>query len=355
MEDKILFLTKGCEDCPPSIETGSGERDDCISLWKEGLKKAEIDLNTKAAIATQKEEAYTNAYAWEVKLKTYVDNLNLANEKYKKVQSEVSVFITQLESIVCKNTDYTTEAFKILLCQAKAIFMDVYRQVSIQGPVINPPTGTKQEPVAEDEKLYLIQLLKTQIECHKNLTEKDKQELLTCVGNYADKMMAIYALQEVTLKKLLETFKAALAVQNHICFKDSGLKQNLTELQNRFKFKIPAKTELIVPKQEKAQTEIPSREVDAGGIAKDTPDDSGEASPCGNDITNPDWSIFPIDGVDGSDYYKVTTQQYQTAQTRSKVLFEEWNSARELSNEALARKVGLSEALKAAQAAEEGK
>ncbi len=303
---KLLRNNACCTD-PTS---GGTQGSDCVDSWKNELKTVANEYNNVSAEADRSEDNYKNAFAWKEKLKTWLANLDKANQSALDISTEVTIFIEQVNN-TCFNTECTAKAVYALLCEIKSIFDSFY--------TYSNQTGLKDQ-VAE---------LRKNVDCLKDLDPAIKTEILACIDDYDAKNKAVCALQNDLLKKLVDMYKCINLLYASVCEED-GLSSNLNALKEEFP------TELV--KQDPNQPPVST------GTGLDI-------FPCDIGATKPK----PQMPIGQSDFYKQVSADFDSAVMITDQLKVAWDAKRIERDKLLARKNSLMDAIKAAEAAETGK
>ncbi len=305
--DKLIKHSKCCSE----LSGPSGQPADCVGTWEEDLKTVTNQYNKVAAEADQAQSNYTNASSWKSLLTLWLDNLDKANAASLSITTELSVFVERANA-TCFNTEQTTKAIKVLLCEIKGIF-DCFVSYSAQ-------TGLKEQ-VAD---LY------KKVDCLTSLTTDEKNAALACIKDYIAKIDAVCALQNDLLAKLVEIYKCVNLLWAAVCGTD-GLKDNLDKLSKDFP-KDLVKPDPTAPPDDPTQV-------------------GNQLFPCDPAAAKPKPEI-PI--AQGAFYTTMDAECTLAAQEVEKLKLL-WETKRKERDKLLARKNSLSDAIKAAAAAESGK
>ncbi len=306
---------------------------DCVEIWRMKLNAATNAFNIASAKAEKWTRACGDASGWEGKLKDWIANANAAHEKAVAVFSELKSFIRVVTRIEV-NTSRTAEAIEAVLCLVKVIFDQLVELLRVST-------------CAEDPK-GALQILKTYIECDEELDERKKQDALKCIEPYEKDVLEIYGLQEAVLKKLLEILELAEAVAAAIGSKAENsfaLKWQLEDLRQR----------IIGETTSKAKTD---RCTCSGQNENPTAVDP----PCGKEISKPTVRLLPIRSMQvdnqklpDSAYYVELKKLYEVAISDKINYCSKMNEAERESSKADAYRASLTDAISAAEAAENGK
>jgi len=320
--------------CDPSSPCESKNGSGCLETWKQEFKTASSDYLKSAATASKEENSYTNAIAWEAKLRIWVENAEKAHEEAELAYMDLEAFILAVKRL-SSNTGETSTALRALLCLLKRIFERIDKLLF------------KIE--SEEEASDLLKKLKEMIKCSTDLNEQKKQAALDCVAVYEAKVQVINNLQTGIMTKMLDILYIADLLQAYMAQDEFGLHWQLEDLRKRLLGNISATDKISLchkqherPKQDKS---------------KDAP-----IPPCDPEIGKPakDQQLLPIRKMKplvetNSAYYDKVSELFASAKTSvddSKAAMDE---ARKQRDTALARKNSLSEAIKASEAAEAAK
>lgn len=336
--------------CKDTANNTTADTEDCIEVWKEKLKSATNEYTEQAALAEKGSGMYTEAYAWEMKLKKWWEDVKSADEYAREIINELNVFIASL-STINTNSDSTMEAAKALLGRAKEIFDAVHRLLQ-----------QSQNNTSNSEGDGSIQTLKTAVECYPRLDEQQKREILERVKAYEDKVKAVYELQKSALEKMLE-FLDVLYQLDTALGEDAGQEGSADKEQQSSQAAgvAPKVTGLAYQLKnlrerlgQESTHEQKIREICSSNRNEDEPEPPpcNEVSKKGEDILQPQPPLFPISGAK---YYGDIEKLYETAQKTSTTYRKERDKERSKRDKALALKTSYSEAVKAAEAAEAAK
>lgn len=306
---KFMMYSTCCQD-------GAGdepESKDCLDKWKEQLEDVCNQYNQTAAITSKDREKYVNSLGWETKLRNWNDIIKKADEKAHVVVNELEFFIEQVK-IVCENSTCTTEALEKLICLVKTIFDCFFTYVESKK-------GLKDK----------IKDFKKIIECLTGVDEEDKAEVIKCIETYEQKIVLVCEMQDIVLTKLIETLRCADLLDAYICDED-GLKDKLNDI-------------LIDFKGEDIHGEH------CGNEEEEHNHDDNSKYPCNDKKVKP-MPKFPINT---SKYYKKIGEDFEKAIDETKSLEIDWINSKKISDKFLSQKNSLTEAIKAAEAAESGK
>ncbi len=300
---KFLIDDRCCKD-----EDGNGDNGgkNCLTKWEDDFIDACNTYKEKSAEADKRKEKYTNSYNWKDKLDKWYDLIEKSDEKAGDIVVDLDFFYQQVLK-VCKNAKCTTGAVKKLLCLVKSIFDCLHTY--------------------EETKKGLLELttdLITAIDCLKSLKDEDKDEIIKCIKVYEEKIKIIAELQDAIITKLLEALKCAKLLYAHIC-EENGLEDKLKHMLDEFKGDLKEKMHCSPDE-----------------------DDDKNMYPCDDEKAKPQ-PEFPISD---SDYYKDLEKALGIAVIKTDLFKKQWTDKKKESDEALSRKNSLTEAIKAAKAAE---
>ncbi|GAA4276768.1 hypothetical protein [Aquimarina mytili] len=300
---KFLIDDRCCKD-----EGGNGDNGDknCLTKWEDDFIDACNTYKRKSAEADKRKEKYTNSYNWKDKLDKWFDLIEKSDEKASDIVVNLDFFYQQVLK-VCKNSKCTNGALRKLLCLVKSMFDCLYTY--------------------EQSKKGLFELtseLITAIECLKNLKDEDKDEMIKCIKVYEEKIKAIAELQDAIITKLLDSLKCANLLYAYIC-EEHGLEYKLKKMLDEFKGDLKEKMHCSPDE-----------------------DDDKNMYPCDDEKAKPQ-PEFPIRD---SEYFKEIQKALGIAVIKTEQFKKEWTDKKKESDEALSRKNSLTEAIKAAKAAE---
>lgn len=305
--DKLIKHSKCCSE----LTGPSGQPTDCVEAWGEDLKKVTNDYNKVAAEADQALSNYNNASGWKARLTLWLDQLDKTNSSSLSITTELSVFIERVNT-TCFNTVQTEKAIRVLLCEIKAIF-DCFVTYAAQ-------TGLKDQ----------ITDLHKKVSCLTVIDGTEKDQILKCIEDYDAKVKAVCALQNDLLKKLVDIYKCVSLLYAAVC-ETEGLKDNLTQLSADFP------KDLVKPNPT---------------LPPDDPNQLGsQLFPCDPTVAKPKPEIPIAQGT----YYTTMSAECDLAEKEVQKLKLDWEAKRKLRDKLLARKNSLTDAIKAAEAAESGK
>ncbi|MEZ5039247.1 MAG: hypothetical protein R2828_05130 [Saprospiraceae bacterium] len=328
---KTQFLTDEervkCSCDPSSTDgTGASGEKDCIDKWKEDLESITNEYTLASARAVKAEGLYANGNEWKNKLKAWLDRAEKASDEVAKINTELSIFETTVETTVL-NTGKTVDAIKLLLCIVKEVFDGVHELLRKSPP--NPEKG-------------LIQTLIFQIDCLTNIDERDKSAMISCITAYENQVKAVFELQKTIIELLLEILNLANLLHQKVGSPSSGLKDILHDLSNRIQggtaddgYIIDWETVISPPPPGTLPDPVPP-------------------SPCELTILAPpdDDKLFPIFN---NSYYKLLEKQSLKAEDTASYFKEQMEEERKKRDKALAKRTSLLEAIKASEAAEMAK
>lgn len=300
-----------CED-----RTGDDNQPkDCLEKWKVDLIRVSNKYNEMAAETNSYHDTYTNSFNWESKLKKWLDLVESTDAKAGDVVTSLQFFIDQI-SILCENSKCTVEGLEKITCLVKRIFDAFYTYEEDQ-------LGLKDK----------ISAFKKEVECS-NASDEDKADVIKCIEAYENKIALVCELQYALLAKLLETLKCAVQLDYFFCDDETGLKNKILAIIEDF---------------EEGLSE--EEQCSSGGHREDETIDTSEF-PCNPDKVKPK-PKFRI-GEENT-YYVELEKAYDTAKEKTKSLKSKWMEHKKKSDKKLSHKTSLTEAIKAAEAAESGK
>lgn len=304
------------------------EAKDCLDKWKEQLEEVCNRYTEWSAKTFQHEEEYVNSLGWETKLKKWNEIIKKTDEKAKTIVKELEFFIEQA-NVVCENSKCTTEALEKLNCLVKSIFdcFHTYMDSNDQGL-----------------KDRVIEFKKT-IDCLNSISDEDKAEVIKCIEAYEQKITLVCDMQDAILTKLLETLKCAYLLSASICG-DDGLEGKLEDMLDDFKGK---------EEDEDCTHEdhhMDDDDKDQAAARKKTYDgDQHYMYPCNDKKAKPK-PKFPIHK---SMYYIKLEKGVGIAIDKTEGFEKTWIESKKKSDKILSHKTSLTEAIKAAEAAESAK
>lgn len=306
-----------CDD-----NNGNGdEPKDCLEKWKDDLEEVCNDYSEEAALTAMCKEAYDNSLGWEMKLKNWCELIETTDEKVKAVVQELDFLLEQIKT-VCVKSKCTYEVLQKLVCLVKTIFDCFYTYEENE-------VGLKKKIVEFTEL----------INCLKNLSEKDKAEVIACIEAYEAKITLICECQEAVLCKLLETLKCADLLWAYICG-ELGLEYKLTGIRDILNGETP-------------DVDDEDCDPEEGDTDPQYPCDSKKAKP---------WPEFPIkeetddsNTISGNAYYVKIKEEFVEAENQTKSLKQQWIDSKKVSDKTLAKKNSLTDAIAAAEALDTGK
>lgn len=296
---------------------------DCLDKWKKDLVRVCNEYNELAAETAGYHDAYVNSLTWETKLKRWYDLVETTDKKAGDVVNTLQFLSDQL-AILCENSICTVEGLEKITCLVKTIFNAFY--------------------TFEDGKMGLkdkIVSFKKEVECS-NASDEDKADVIKCIEAYEAKIMIVCELQNAILAKLLETLKCAIKLHTFFCDEKSGLKKKILDIIDDF--------ELGLPEGEQCGTghhHHHHHHIEGGDNG-----DNGGQFPCDPEKTKPK-PKFRIG--DDNEYYKDVESAYEAAVDKTKKLKEKWMKRKKKSDKKLSQKTSLTDAIRAAEAAEAGK
>ena len=310
--------------CYEGTGTDDPESNDCLEKWKEKLEDVSNEYSEKAAITSQHKEEYVNSLSWETKLKNWNEIIKKTDEKANDVVTQLEFFWEQAK-IVCENAECTTEVLEKLLCLVKSIFDCFYTY----------------DQSNEGLKEKIINFKKA-VECLKTVSDEDKAEVIKCIETYEQKIILVCEMQSAILTKLMETLKCANLLYASIC-SEGGLKDKIESILEDFKG-APSDDDGDCESDD-GDDEMPSRDEHRHHS------DHHHKYPC-NDKKAKRKPKFPIKN---SRYYKTIKKEFERAEEKTKTLELTWKNSKKVSDKVLSHKTSLTEAIKAAEAAESAK
>ena len=192
-----------------------------------------------------------------------------------------------------------------------------------------------------------------------SVDDEDKTEVIACIETYEQKIILVCDMQDAILTHLLETLKYAHLLSSAICA-DDGLEEKLEGILDVFKGDYPG--------DEHCDSDHGDYDGDHDHDHDGEDDDDESTStkksrkkthdndynykyPCDDKKAKP-MPKFPIHA---SDYYKDLEKGLEKAVEKTKTLEEIWIQSKKKSDKVLSHKNSLSEAIKAAEAAESAK
>ncbi len=313
-----FMINRACCDNGTSDQT---EPKDCLDKWKLDLIQVSNEYNQLAAETTSAQDAYANSLTWETKLKRWLDLIITTDGKAGDVVNTLQFLFHQI-TILCENSECTVEALEKITCLVKSIFDSFY-------------TYNEEQLGLKDR----ITAFKKEVECS-NASDEDKAEVIKCIEAYEQKIMLVCELQSAILGKLLETLKCAIKLHTYFCDEEFGLKKKIMEIIDDFENGLPQEEncgcghsgghEHEHYHHHHHKPEFPCNLKDVKPIPK-----------------------FRI-GQD-NEYYVEIKEAYETSVGKTKWLKEKWVKNKKISDKKLSQKNSLTEAIKAAEAAENGK
>ena len=308
-----FMIDKTCCNKKTSVPS---EQKNCLEKWKFELIKVSNKFNGLAAETSGAQAAYNSSLAWETKLNNWVSLIKTTDGKAGEVVNTLQFFFHQID-LICVNSKSTVEALEKITCLVKTIFNKFYN------------FGTNQLGLK-----FNITDLKSKVECSK-VNEAAKAEVIKCIEGYEQKIIIVYEFQNAIMSKLLETLNSVVMLHTYFCDEEFGLKQKITKMITDF--------ENGLPQQEHCG---------CGHHEGHMQHDLNQEYPCNMKNLKPK-PKFRI-GID-NDYYCEIKKAYELSVNKTKNLKDEWVKRKEKSDEKLSRKISLMEAIKAAEAAGNGK
>lgn len=299
---KFLNDDSCCSEVPG--KNGSSNKN-CLTTWEEQYIDACTDYTIVSAESNKLKEKYDNSYNWRDKLDKWFDLIEQSNEKADNVVIDGEFFYGQITE-VCKNAECTSKALEKLLCQVKSIFDCLYTYEETQKGL----------------KMMITELIKA-IDCLKDVKDIDKETAINCIKVYEEKIKMVCDLQDELLCKLIDSLKCANLLYAYIC-DEEGLSFKLKKILDEFKG-------IIV------------EEVSCSPGEKVT-----DPYPCDAKAKKPQ----PTLPLDNGDYFNNIKEALGIAVVKTEQFKADWTAQKKLSDDALALKNSLAEAIKAAKAAE---
>ncbi|MDO6818894.1 hypothetical protein [Zobellia sp. 1_MG-2023] len=312
---KSLLKNKNSTCCKDDPDNDT-EPKDCLEKWEKEHKE-ECNIYTIEKATTDKnKEAYDNSLGWETKLKGWCELIETTDEKVKLVVTELDFLLEQVET-VCTKSKCTYEVLEKLTCLVKTIFDCLYTYD-------DSAIGLKDK----------IEALKKLINCLKDITDKEKTDIIACIEAYEAKIKAICKCQEAVLSKLLETLKCATLLWAFICG-ELGLGYKLQGIKDVFSG--------IVHESDDEDCDSEDEE-------------AAPSYPCNHKVVKP-MPEFPIKADDstemspkGNAYYVKVKTALKTAVDITKILKDKWIESQKISNKTLTKKNSLNDAIETAKA-----
>lgn len=302
---------------------------DCLDKWKEQLEEVCNQYTESSAETFQHEEEYINSLGWETKLKNWNEIIKKTDEKAKTIVKELEFFLEQAK-VVCENSKCTTEALEKLNCLVKSIFDCFFTYLDSTDP------GLKDR---------IIEFKKT-IDCLNSISDEDKVEVIKCIEAYEQKIILVCDMQDAILTKLLETLKCAYLLSASICG-DDGIVGKLEGILDDFKGMEGDED----CEHEDHHTDNGDNDQESKPRKRAYDEDQNYMYPCNDKLAKPK-PRFPIHK---SKYYKNLEEGVEIAKDKTENLEEVWIESKKKSDKILSHKTSLTEAIKAAEAAENAK
>jgi hypothetical protein len=325
LNEKVPFLNRLEKECCCADESQvdyGAEDCDCLECWEKDLQIATNELKEATAKYNKAKSIFDNAYAWENKLKQWIETTKATHEKAIITYAELVLFIESVKKLEV-NSQKTILVIQSLVCLVKKIF-DLNSRLCIEWE--------------GDVNFNLIYQLKEFIRCHHSLDEPKKQQALVCIESYEIKVKEIYELRVTILGKMLQLLHLTTVIATFIYNEERnfGLKWQLNDLRKRL---IQETTSL-------------GKMNECFCAPVEQPD---LTHPCGKEEERALLPIMAMEGKGNSDYYKKLSRLYYKAETESLVFRIEMQDARKRLDEITSRKNSLESAINAAEAAEAAK
>jgi len=308
--------------CCENGTSDPSEPKDCLDKWKLELIQVINEYNQLAAETSGARDAYTNSLTWETKLKRWLDLIITTDGKASEVVNTLQFLFHQI-TILCENSESTVVGLEKITCLVKTIFDAFY-------------TYNEEQVGLKDR----ITAFKKEVECS-NASDEEKADVIKCIEAYEKKILLVCELQSAILAKLLETLKCAIKLHTYFCDEDFGLKKKIMEIIDDF--------ENGLPQEENCGCGH------AGGHDHEHYHHHHHHKPefpCSLKKVKPK-PKFRI-GHD-NEYYVEVKEAYEISIGKTKSLRDKWVSRKKISDKKLSQKDSLTEAIKAAEAAETGK
>ncbi len=292
-----------------SITDNQNNDQDCLSTWKEELRKTSNALKIEQAKSDKAQITYANASVWESKLKSYWTNIQKSNEIGIKISDELKSFKKHTD-IVCQKTDCSVQALELIFCLIKEFF---------------ECTDDLKEKVSDLQK---------QIECRNEPgLNPQSSKVLQCLKNFSDKLDLAIAGQQELIKMVINVVKCAIQIHESICSTPCGLRELLVKLIDIFEG---------CGDQEEVQ--VSSKK---GHKHEDHHKD--EDPECGPDNScNAKLEPVPVMPISDDPYYTGTEDQYNKAKSEKETYKKEADEAKEKTETLASFKKSLEDAIAAA-------
>jgi hypothetical protein len=194
-----------CTDTPDNDTPGS---DCCSDAWVKDLAKVSGEYKTVSALVSQKQVEYDLATDWKIKLRAWCDDWEATDEKADALCRQLELFIKHLHR-VCKITEKTVHAVKILFCMAE----DLYKRTD--------------ELKAEYDKLVQC------INCLKRPELAPGKGIMKCIEEYGKKLDAVIATRDIVISNIVKVLELTISMHINIC-DEYGLKGVLKYWKQKF-------------------------------------------------------------------------------------------------------------------------
>ncbi len=177
--------------------------DCCYDNWVAELKKVKQDYGQVNEDAIQLNEHYKQVVAERDKLKSWIDDLDKADDLSRTLCNQVNIMTSQIDKI-CINTDKSTESIEILFCMVR----DFYEQTDL-----------------------LVTLYNDIMACIKCLNSDELNEssgIVKCLMMFYTKLDAVIKTRNDVIKAIMAAIRLSTLLQEEIC-SDFGLKEIIHE------------------------------------------------------------------------------------------------------------------------------
>jgi hypothetical protein len=194
--------------CKPDNGGDTPTGDDCCNdAWKKDLIVVTADYKVAAATATDKQSQYDLAVNLRDRLKVWVTDWELTDEKADVLCRQLELFVLHLKK-VCKITEKVNDAVEILFCMIE----DLYKRVD-------------KLKIKYDEFVKCIQCL--------NRPEfAASLGIMPLIDEYGKKLDAVIATRDALISKVILAIELAYGLHVHIC-EEYGLKEVLQYWKNK--------------------------------------------------------------------------------------------------------------------------
>jgi hypothetical protein len=201
--------------CPPAkpAPPSPPDSDCCYNTWQGDLNQINSDLTAVTKELTFVQRHLTVANERLTRLKTWNDELVTANELALSICRQLEVIESRLSNI-CKNTDFTTEGIRVLICMIREFYIVV------------------------DELQIRYDRLVNCIKCLNNPALSMTQGIGQCLGNYGTALTAVVATRDGLVQLVMEAYSASVGLHEEIC-DDHGYKRLIAIWQGTLGCRIP--------------------------------------------------------------------------------------------------------------------